>query len=380
MGALLGGAAALGAVTLLACDRDPLGGPPTPGNLGPGQGSTVQGGASGSGAGGGPSISGTDGGAAPPGCAPISTAPGVMNPCGRTFGVAFSPDGQLLATATETPSPNIHLWRVSDGAFVRDVEGHGRDGSYSVAFSPDGTLLATAGLAPRMASGSTLPQGVNDPTVVRIWDVATGALLRDIPAATGFYASSAQFSHDGALLATSGYYGPVQVWRLSDATPLTSIDTVNTVYTARLSPDDTRLVTASNVTGGVWNVSEGKPLFPIANLGPDMNDAAFSPDGSRLATTGDAGHLQVFDSAGTLLQSFAAHDVNYTSRVVWVGNDRLVSDDWGGNVKSWTRDATGSFAPSGSWSLGTQALGLAVSPDKTRLVVGCDAGIVFLPL
>jgi WD40 repeat protein len=377
------GGAVLGAtVALLGCDRDPLDGTSLGGNLGPGAGSTVQGGAPGSGAGGsaaggapgsgaGGAPSSSDAGAAVSGCMTISTTPGVMNPCGRTTGVAFSPDGQLLATATQTAQPNIHLWRVSDGAFVRDLPGH-LDVSYSVAFSPDGTLLASAGQVPQPAS-------VNDPTV-RLWDVATGSLVRDIPAATGFYASSAQFSHDGTRLATSGALGPIQIWRVADGVSLTSIPTTGTVYSARFSPDDQRLASAPSLVGAVLKVSDGSPLFQLPGFGEDMNDAAFSPAGDVIATTGAAGHLQIFDPAGTLLQSWVGHDVNYTSRVLWVGADRFVSDDWGGNVKSWTRDASGKFGPSGSWSLGTQALGTAVSPDRTRLLVGTDAGFVFLAL
>jgi WD40 repeat protein len=303
----------------------------------------------------------------------ISTASGVTNPCGRTVGVAFSADGQLLATATQTPPPNVHLWRLSDGAFVRDLPGHSEAG-FSVAFSPDGTLLASAG---EVTGGMV---GVNDPTVVRLWDVSSGALVRDVPATTGFYADSVQFSHDGTRLATSGCLGPIQIWRVSDGVPLESIPTSNTVYSARFSPDDRRLVAAPSLAGGVWNVADGSSLFTLPGFGEDMNDAAFSPAGDVIATTGAAGRLQIFDAAGTLLQSWVGHTVNYTSRVLWVGPDRFVSDDWGGNVKSWTRDASGSFGPSGSWSLGTQALGVAVSPDKARIVVGTDAGFVFLAL
>jgi hypothetical protein len=34
---------------------------------------------------------------------------------------------------------------------------------------------------------------------------------------------------------------------------------------------------------------------------------------------------------------------------------------------------------SGSWSIGTQALGLSVSPDGTQLAVGGDGGFMFIP-
>ncbi len=41
----------------------------------------------------------------------------------------------------------------------------------------------------------------------------------------------------------------------------------------------------------------------------------------------------------------------------------------------WARDASGSFAASKVWSTGGQALGIAVSPDKTTIVVG-GGGVV----
>ena len=66
-----------------------------------------------------------------------STLVGHTNP---VHGVAFSPDGQTLASGSWDNT--VRLWRVSDGILLRTLEGH-TDPVLSVAFSPDGQTLAS---------------------------------------------------------------------------------------------------------------------------------------------------------------------------------------------------------------------------------------------
>jgi WD40 repeat protein len=320
-----------------------------------------------------------------PGCASISTTPGVLNPCGPTFGVAYSSDGQLLAASFENANPSVRLWRLSDGMPLPDPSGQGRETTYDVAFSPDGSKLVAAGY---QSAHTPENSGDRDKAFVRVWDVTSGTLLQTLAPSCGWYADSVEFSPDGTLLLTAGYQGAVELWRVADWKVMMSIPVPTTVHNAHFSPDGSRILVA-NFAGEAWAydlATQAAVLGPLA-IASEMSDASYAPDASQIATTwqtsesSDDNSVRIYDaSTGQLVQSLTGH-ARYISHVVWVDQDRLVSDDWGGTVILWQRDATGLFRRGASWPTASQALGLAVAPDKTRVVVAGNAsGLVFLEL
>jgi parallel beta-helix repeat protein len=119
----------------------------------------------------------------------------------RRAAVAWPPAPRTPALSFPWRSaPTIKLWEVATGSLVRTLTGH-TDIVRSVAFSPDGRLLA---------SGS----GYWDKTI-KLWDVASGSLVRTLSGHISAVLSVA-FSPDGRLLASGSDDKTIRLWDISD--------------------------------------------------------------------------------------------------------------------------------------------------------------------
>ncbi|MBI3467049.1 MAG: serine/threonine protein kinase, partial [Planctomycetes bacterium] len=111
---------------------------------------------------------------------------------GWVTSVAFSPDGQRLASASSDRT--VKVWDTATGQESLPLNGH-TDQVLGVAFSPDGQRLASASV---------------DKTV-KVWDTATGreSLTLNGHANT---VTSVAFSPDGKRLASASWDRTVKVW------------------------------------------------------------------------------------------------------------------------------------------------------------------------
>src|SRR5205823_6514241 len=108
-------------------------------------------------------------------------------------GMAFSPDGRLLATGGS--GTRATLWELPSGERVRGLDAGG-EGGLTVVFSPDGKVLAVG----------------NRNHTTRLYDVATGKLLHTLDRAM---TQGLQFSPDGKLLAVGYVDGTVGLWEVA---------------------------------------------------------------------------------------------------------------------------------------------------------------------
>lgn len=200
----------------------------------------------------------------------------IGHPTGVTA-VAFSPDGKLLASGSSDGT--VRLWDVAGGTQFRAIASHSET-IISVAFSPDGRLLASGSLHATRLNGT-----------VELWDVARGTQLRSIEKS-----SSAAFSPDGEVLATTSEDGTVKLWEVASWSQIRSLEGQSSpVISVAFSPDGKLLAGASPGSSiKLWEVASGATIRSLEISA--LTSVAFSPDGKLLASvSSDDGTIKIWD-------------------------------------------------------------------------------------
>jgi WD40 repeat protein len=260
-------------------------------------------------------------------------------------GIAFSPDGELIAAAFGEPVFSARIWQTSTGMPVQRLLDEGfNSGSYSyldLAFSPDETVLALRGDLWEIGSGKQLqelqrimsedhsfwafsiafqPQANILATgsfdgYLALWDVNTNTVQGRLPGAAG-EVISLDYSADGSLLAAVTGYPEykVHVWAMPAAQLVLSLDGDSENYVGvALAPDGETFATLTRFDdisqGGYvrfWRVSDGEMLLQTDT--DRVTSMAFSPDGKIIALGCDDGSLRLLlVQDGSLIATLPGH-------------------------------------------------------------------------
>jgi WD40 repeat protein/serine/threonine protein kinase len=201
---------------------------------------------------------------------------------------------------------------------------HGRAAT-GVAYSPDGRLLASAGRDHQL----------------RIWDRFED---REIPFAGSRHpdwVEGVTFSPDGLYLASWCRDGKVRGWLCAEPAmpPLTLAGHSSRVVAVAFRPDG-RLAASAEYDGGiqVWEVEGGRPVSAFAGHGGRVTGIAFSPDGQLVASASYDETVRIWDP----LTASPVATIKVPDRVTAVafhpGGTQLAAGSMDGMIRLWSTD------------------------------------------
>ena len=264
--------------------------------------------------------------------------------------VAYSPDGQYVLTGGMDNT--ARLWAAQSGQLIKVLKGHNNPVA-KVAFSPDGQRMMT------LESGA----GV----ALRLWDKEgnpTDTLTDDFAPIT-----AAIFANDSRHILTGHQNGEVRLISLDDPgfPVVRNYPGASRPISALAMDADGRVLAAGKDRTARLYQADGALIKTLTGHGDTINAAAFSPDGSRIATGCDAEQVILWGGAGQQLEKINRHRDKIKSTAFSPDGLYFASASEDGSIFIWDQNGK-SQGKAKPFDFGVNDI--AWSPDSKFLLAG----------
>ena len=179
---------------------------------------------------------------------------------------------------------------------------------------------------------------VSDTTGGRLWRWRRGSVISLPVRVRRFESLSAEFSQDGALVATWTGSGRARAWdaRTGKRSFITPKARDHPITLAVPSADGSRLLTVDETAATIWSVPSGTSLASLVGHSGLINEAVFSPDGRRVATASADGTARVWNAtSGQQLSELRGHSASVTDVAFSPDGRFLLSTGDDGTARFW---------------------------------------------
>ena len=286
----------------------------------------------------------------------------------RPYAFAYAPDGKTIASTSWDKHermrgrsiPVVEVWDAATGEDKAILIGHPWRVN-SIAYSPDGETIATTGW--------------HRDNTVRLWDTQTGQNIftsrMQMP-----WDTFVIFSPDGTTYTAAAADHTVHLWNgKTGKHKITLTGHTKQVSCAAYSPDSKTIATGSyDGTIRLWDATTGNHKTTLTSDKESVTSIGYSPDGNTIVCgTGD-GDVQLWDIRTMKLKStFTGHTKRAKSVIYSSDGNIIATASSDGTVRLWDATTGKSKAILTGY---TRINTAAYAPDSQTIVTGNQDGMV----